>query len=309
MANLHVSIVGCGAVGVAIASSILHRKLATRLSFFDINAEKAVGEALDFAHASSLLGNVEVDGRGMHDVDGGDLCIITAGVKQRPGETRTELLQRNREALSVVAESLERGKLPRIALLVTNPVDAMTQALQECWKSNDVAVFGSGTLLDTLRFRADLAKRFEVSGESVHAYVVGEHGDSSVAMLDSATIGGLPLAQLAGLRGMDWEPDLEWDAAQERVRRAAYRVIQYKGATCHAIGVASARIAEAIAHDQHAVLPVSVAYKGVCVSLPSSVNARGAQLLGEPNFSTREREAFEQSVAALRRTMLEPSGG
>jgi L-lactate dehydrogenase len=297
---MHVSVIGAGSVGVAVASSILHGGHARRLSIFDLAGEKAAGEALDFAHASPMLGDAEVDGGAMDAVVAGDVCVITAGVKQRPGESRQGLLERNRTAIRSIAEAIETRGLPRIAIVVTNPVDAMTHALASRWRDRGTVVFGSGTLLDTLRLRAALARRLSVSGESVHAYVIGEHGDSSVSLLESAEVGGLPIAEVARRRGIGWDPDAEWSAAHEGVRSAAYRVIERKGATCHAIGIATARIVRAIARDQRAVLPVSVAHAGVSISLPAIVGREGATSLGVPSWTAREAAAFEASLGVVR---------
>ncbi len=299
--QLHVSILGAGSVGVAVASSLTQGRLLRRISLFDLVKEKADGEALDFAHAAPLLGNVEVDGGSMAEAVGGDLAILTAGAKQREGESRESLLARNAQALDAIARAVEARGLPRIALVVTNPVDAMTHRLRQRWGPRGVSVIGSGTLLDTMRLREVMARRLEVSGESVHAYVIGEHGDSSVSLLDSASVGGSTLAETAQRRGLSWDADTEWSAAQEHVRRAAYKVIARKGATSHAIGVAVARIVRAIAHDEGAVLPVSVPYEDISISVPACVAANGAISLGSPSMSDREAAAFAESVIAVRR--------
>jgi L-lactate dehydrogenase len=298
---LHLSVIGAGSVGVAVVSAIVQGRLARRVSLFDMAASKAEGEALDFAHAAPLLDNVVVEGGGLEGAIGGDVCVITAGVKQREGESRVALLARNARAISSIAEALEARPLPRIAIVVTNPVDAMTTWLRARWASRGVTVVGSGTLLDTLRLRAHIARRLTVSAESVHAYVIGEHGDSSVSLLDSASAAGVTLAELANRRGVSWDEDVEWELAQRYVRQAANAVIARKGATCHAIGVSVARIVRAIAHHESAVLPLSVPYDDVTISTPACIHGGGIDPLGVPTMSEREREAFAASLAAVRR--------
>jgi L-lactate dehydrogenase len=297
----HVVVLGAGAVGVAAATSIAHAKIAKRITLVDHDLAKAEGEALDLAHASPFLGDVTVDAAPLAECGGGDLCVITAGVKQRPGESRLELLSRNVSVMNAIAEGMERTRLPAVALVVTNPVDVMTEVLARRWESRPVSVLGSGTLLDTMRLRHTLARRFDVSPESVHGWVVGEHGDSSVCLLDSARIGGVPLADHAARRGASWG---EVDRAEivSGVRGAAYAIIERKGATCHAIGVAAARIARAIARDERVILPVTVRVaKGLSLGAPAAVGRHGARFDGMPEMSRDERQAFDASVEHVRR--------
>lgn len=293
-------IVGSGAVGVAVASSVLHGHLAPRLVLADAVDAKAEGEALDFAHAAPLLGGAEVCAVPMDAVRGGDLCVITAGVKQRPGETRMQLFERNVEALSRIAALLERNGLPRVALVVTNPVDAMTELLRRRWAPRGVHVLGSGTVLDTMRLRRLLSERLRVSAESIHAHVVGEHGDSSVCLLDSARVGAVPLPEWCARAKKPLGPEERAQIVRE-VRGAAYSVIERKGATSHAIGVATARIVRAIVRDERAILPVSAPVdERTCIGVPCVVGADGARAEGLPELSAAERGALEASLEAVR---------
>jgi hypothetical protein len=164
-----VTIIGAGSVGVACADAILHRQVCQRVSLLDVDGAKAEGEALDFAHVAPMLGHCQVDGGGMDRLESGaDVCVITAGAKQRPSESRLQLVDRNLESLHSIATHVEARGLPRVALVVTNPVDVMTFALMKRWQSKGVVVLGTGTLLDSMRLRATLARHLEVSGESVH---------------------------------------------------------------------------------------------------------------------------------------------
>lgn len=296
----HVVVVGAGAVGVAAATSIAHAKLARRVTLVDHDRAKAEGEALDLAHASPFLGDLTVDAAPLAACGGADLAVITAGAKQRPGESRLELLARNVAVMSAIAEEMEGAGLPAVALVVTNPVDVMAELLARRWEGRGVAVLGSGTLLDTMRLRHTLARRFDVSPESVHGWVVGEHGDSSVCLLDSARVGGVSLAEHAARLKAPWG-ESERAEVVRGVRGAAYAIIERKGATCHAIGVATARIARAVARDERAILPVTVRVAAeLSLGAPAVVGRHGARFIGLPEMSPRERDAFEASVAAVR---------
>ncbi len=298
--HAHVSVVGAGAVGVACAVSILHARLTGRLSLYDLQAEKAEGEALDLAHGAPLLGGTRVDGGGLEQLESGDVCVVTAGAKQRPGEDRLALLARNEEALERIAETLERRGLPRVVVVVTNPVDPMTEALRRRLAGKGVAVLGSGTLLDTLRLRRAISVDLGISPESVHAHVVGEHGNSSVCLLDSGRAGGLPLAEAYRDRGLELDEDRRRALAVE-VRGAAYRIIEKKGATSHAIGIAVARIVRAIVGDERVVLPVSAPVEaGTCAGIPCVLGAEGARPLPLVGLSERESSELGKSLSVLR---------
>lgn len=298
--KVHVSIIGAGAVGVSSAVSILHGRIVSRLSIYDILPDKARGEAMDLAHGAPLFGGVTVDGGGMADIETGDVCVVTAGAKQRPGEDRQSLLARNESALDDICEILEKRGLPKVVLVVTNPVDIMTEAMRRRLAPFGVSVLGSGTLLDTLRLRYALSGLLDLSPESIHASVVGEHGDSSVCLLDSARAGGIPLGAVFASKGLVFDEALREKLAAD-VRGAAYEIIARKGATSHAIGVAVARIVRAIVGDERAVLPVSVAAEpGMCAGLPSVLGADGAKPLALSSLSDREQEALARSFAILR---------
>ena len=304
----HVSIIGAGAVGVAVATSILHGRFAPRVSLFDINADKASGEAMDLAHAAPLLGNAQVTGGGMAQVIGGDICIITAGAKQRPGEDRLALLARNCKALGEIAATLEKQGLPRVVIMVTNPVDLMTEVMRRRLAPQGVAVLGSGTLLDTLRLRYALSRLLDLAPSSIHVSVVGEHGNSSVSLLDSGRAGGLPLAQVFAANNVRFD-DAQRASLAADVRGAAFEIIARKGATSHAIGVAVARIVQAIATDERVVLPVSaVVEPGLCAGVPCVLGSHGATPLPWPVLSAREQQALDQSLAILRASLQAIAG-
>jgi L-lactate dehydrogenase len=303
--KIRVHIIGAGAVGVSCAVSILHSRLVSHLSLYDVLADKAQGEALDLAHGAPLLGGVKVDGGGLDQLEAADLCIVAAGAKQRPGEDRLSLLARNQKSLDEIAQLLERRGLPRVMVLVTNPVDLMTEAMRRRLEPKGVAVFGSGTLLDTLRFRNELSQILDVSAESIHASVVGEHGDSSVCLFDSGRCGGLPLAEAFQARGLEFTEERRHTLATN-VRGAAYQIISRKGATSHAIGIAVARIIRAVVSDERVVLPVSAPVESaMCAGVPCILGAHGASPLPLTALSPRERGEVDASFDILRRRCAE----
>jgi len=297
---VRVSIIGAGAVGVSCAVSILQARIVSRLSIFDVVADKARGEALDLGHAAPLYGGTRVDGGSMDELESSDLCVVTAGAKQRPGEDRLSLLARNEAALDDIALRLERAGLPKVVLLVTNPVDVMTEAMRRRLSPKGVAVLGSGTLLDTLRLRQALAGLLETSAESIHAMVVGEHGDSSVCLFDSGRCGGMSLEAAFAFRGLTLDGQRRQTLVTE-IRGAAYEIIKRKGATSHAIGAAVARIVRAIVSNERVVLPVSAPVEaGVCAGVPCVLGADGAQPLPWTGLSEQERGEVAQSLSILR---------
>lgn len=297
----HITIFGLGTVGVATATAILARGLSRRMDFVDTNPEKAEGEAWDFSHASCLMPACDIRAVPFAKASGGGLCIISAGVKSRPGESRLDLLERNLVIADQIAGTLERNGLPRILLVLMNPVDVITEAFSRRFASKGVLVLGSGTALDSFRLRRLLAIRAGVSSDSVHAWVVGEHGDSSVSLLSNSTIGCIPLAEFKDAKGRGLEASF-LNSLQHEVRSAAVRIIERKGATCHAIGMTAARIVHAILGDENALLPVSVPLAfNISASVPCVIGASGARPLRDVPYSSEEGDAVTKSHEILSR--------
>jgi L-lactate dehydrogenase len=300
VAGLRVGIVGAGGVGIAAAGAIIQQGLAGRLTIYDRTASKAEGEALDYLHGIPLLPSAEVRGRGLDAIEPEDVLIVTVGHHTQPGESRLDTLEFNIEVLAATAEAIERGGLPRVVMVVSNPLDVLTEYLTRRWADQPVNVMGSGTSLDTLRFTEEIAQLCGVHPRSVHAIVVGEHGDSSVFLFSGVVIGSIPLQEFAAQRGMVVSP--EWCARVEAdVRGAAYRVRELKGSTRHGIGLAVSGLVRCIGRENGTVLPVSVRVAGdVCASLPCVLTGDGPSTPLWPAMSDAEQADWEKSLAILR---------
>lgn len=305
--NSKLTVVGAGAVGSSVAYAALIRGSARHVALYDIAAEKTRAEVLDLAHGAQFTGSSDITGGDDIAVAAGShVVVITAGAKQRPGQTRIELAGTNANILRTMMPRLLEVAPEAIYIIVTNPCDVLTVLAQEATGLPSNRIFASGTVLDTSRLRWLIARRAGVSITSVHAYIVGEHGDTEFPLWSHATIGTVPI--------LDWVPQDgqpkftvdELDRIAVDVRDAAYTVIQGKGATNYAIGLSSARIVEAILGDQHSVMPVSTVLddfrgvSGVALSVPSVVSSSGAQPIRETSFSPSELGLFRRSADALR---------
>lgn len=299
---MKVAIVGAGSVGTAIAYATMIQGLADEIAIYDLNGSKAVAEVLDLRHGVQFVRPVDLTGGDdLALCDAADVIVVTAGAKQDPGQTRLDLAHANAAITRSLVPQLLEHSPDTLLLFVTNPVDVVTYIGQQVAASHGVdhlRVFGSGTVLDTSRLRHLLAERLDVAESSVHASIMGEHGDSEIALWSSANVGGAPL----GL------PDDELDQILHDVRNAAYRIIEGKGATNLAIGLATARILRAIEGDEHSVLPVSarhdVAGVGeICFSLPTVVGRRGVIRTLDIPMSESERAGLLQSARAIRESI------
>lgn len=304
--NSKVTIVGAGSVGSSAAYAALIRGSARHVALYDIATAKAEAEVLDLAHGTQFTGTSDiVGGSDISVVEGSHVVVITAGAKQNPGQTRIELAGVNAGIMKKMMPQLLEVAPNAVYVIVTNPCDVLTVLAQEDTGLPDERIFASGTVLDTSRLRWKLAERAGVATSSVHAYIVGEHGDTEFPLWSKATIGTVPILEWVTPAGDRMTVD-ELDQIAIDVRDAAYKVIQGKGATNYAIGLSSARIVEAILGDEHAVMPVSTVLRdfhgvdGVALSVPSVVSASGAVPIRETQFAPNELELFHRSAAALR---------
>ncbi|KAJ4840641.1 hypothetical protein Tsubulata_034195 [Turnera subulata] len=291
-----ISVIGTGNVGMAIAQTILTQDLADQLALVDALPDKLRGEMLDLQHAAAFLPRTKILASADYSVTAGsDLCIVTAGARQIPGESRLNLLQRNVSLFRQIIPQLVRHSPDTILLIVSNPVDALTYV---AWKLSGFPsnrVIGSGTNLDSSRFRFLIADHLDVNAQDVQAYIVGEHGDSSVALWSSISVGGVPILSFLEKQAIAYEKE-----ALENIHKAvvdsAYEVISLKGYTSWAIGYSAANLARSILRDQRRIHPVSVLAKGlhgiegdVFLSLPALLGRAG--VLGVTNVHLTEEEA------------------
>lgn len=304
--NAKLSIVGAGSVGTSLAYASLIRGSARTIALYDKNTTKVEAETLDLAHGSHFAGSSRIIGSDDPAVvAGSNMVVITAGARQKPGQSRLDLAGTNVEILRSMLPTLLEHAPDAIYVIVTNPCDVLTVAAQQITGLPTERVFSTGTVLDTSRLRRLIADRAQVSTASVHADIVGEHGDTSFALWSQARIGPVPL--------LDWTaPDghhfvgSELEQITEDVRTAAYRVIEGKGSTNYAIGLAGARIIEAVFDDQHAVLPVGSVHQdyrgisGVSFSIPSVVGRDGVEQVLDLTMTRAEERQLMASAEALR---------
>lgn len=302
-----VSIVGAGSVGTAVAYACLIRGSADALTLYDTNADKVRAEVLDLGHGTQFAPPCRIEGSDDLAVTAGsDLIVVTAGAKQRPGQSRLDLAAANVELTQALTPALLDLSPDAVVLFVSNPVDVVTlAAIRAVGLDAAPRIFGSGTVLDSGRLRFLIAQRVGIAVANVHALVVGEHGDSEIVLWSSATVGGVPALRFDGEDGPMFDAATR-AAVATQVTRSAYEIIQGKGVTNLAIGLSTARIVEAVLRDEHRVMPVSTMQRGahgidgVCLSLPTLVDARGATRVLEVPLSAGEAGGLRASARALR---------
>ena len=299
------AIIGCGFVGSSIAFSLMQRGLYSELVLIDANQAKAEGEAMDLSHGLPYAASMQIYAGTYDDVADCAMVILTAGANQKPGETRLDLIDKNVAILKSIIPELTKRLFQGILLVVSNPVDVLTWA---AWKLSGYPanrVLGSGTVLDTARLKYLLGERLGVDSRSVHAFIIGEHGDSELAVWSGANVSGIPLDHFCELRGY-YEHDKADEWLQREVRDSAYEIIRRKGATYYGVAMAVTRIAHAIVRDEHSVLPVSnllqgqYGIDGLCMSIPAVVGRNGVEDTLEIPLSPTERDALAASAATLR---------
>ncbi|GFS34710.1 lactate/malate dehydrogenase family protein [Actinidia rufa] len=304
-----ISVIGAGNVGMAIAQTILTQDLVDVLALVDAKPDKLRGEMLDLQHAAAFLPRTRI----LADTDyavtaGSDLCIVTAGARQNPGESRLSLLQRNLALFRSIVPPLAKYSPDAILLIVSNPVDVLTYV---AWKLSGFPpnrVIGSGTNLDSSRFRFLIADHLDVNAQDVQAYIVGEHGDSSVALWSSISVGGVPILSFLERQEIAYEKET-LEKIHKEVVQSAYEVISLKGYTSWAIGYSVANLSRSILRDQRRIHPVSVLAKGfygisggdAFLSLPAQLGRSG--VLGVTNVHLTEEEG--QKLRDSAKTILE----
>ena len=278
-----VSVIGAGSVGATVAYACMIRGVAKRIAIYDVNRAKVDAEVLDLNHGLQFVPMASIEGSDDVAVCAdSDVVVITAGAKQKPGQTRMDLAGANADICRKLVPQLVKASPNATILLVTNPVDVITYVTLKLSGLPASRVLGSGTVLDSSRFRFLIASRLKVAVQNVHAYIAGEHGDTEVPLWSSASVANVPLSEWA-VRGHGKLTVRDRTEIFQNVKTAAYQVIEGKGATNYAIGLATAKILEALLHDENRVLPVSSLlndYRGisdVCLSVPSIVNRAGVE--------------------------------
>ncbi|MED1469852.1 L-lactate dehydrogenase [Bacillus salipaludis] len=303
-----VVLVGTGAVGCSYAYSLINQGVAEELVLIDVNEAKAEGEAMDLNHGMPFAPSpINVWSGTYQDCANADLVVITAGLAQKPGETRLELVEKNTKIFKQIVKSIMESGFDGIFLVATNPVDILTYIT---WKESGLPkerVIGSGTVLDSARLRSALGKYFNVDTRNVHAAIIGEHGDTELPVWSHAMIGIENLDTVLERKG-----DLKKECLEEvfvNVRDAAYQIIERKGATYYGIGMSLVRITKAILNNENSILTVSAYLNGeyeqndVYIGVPAVINRSGIREVVEIELNEKEKEQFNHSVSVLKETM------
>ena len=296
-----VAVVGCGFVGSACAFTLMQHGLFSEMVLIDADRRKAEGEAMDIAHGLLFAKPMNIYAGNYDDAADAALVIVTAGANQKPGETRLDLVKKNSAIMRSVAGQLRERQYEGMLLVVANPVDILTRVVQSCAGLPEARVFGSGTVLDSARLRYLLGEHLQVDSRGVHAFIVGEHGDSEIAVWSSAHVSGVPLHEFCEMRGY-FDHENAMREIGESVKNSAYKIIERKGATYYGI----ARICEAVMRDEKSVLPVSTALHGefgidgVTLSVPAILGARGVEKVVPVSLDENELTRLRYSADMLR---------
>jgi L-lactate dehydrogenase len=305
---LRVAIVGVGHVGATFAYALLLQGLASEIVLIDKNHAKAEGEAMDLNHAIPFSHATRVWAGDFSDCAGAAVVVLAAGSLQRPGEKRLDLAARNAAIWQDIIPKVVQHNQNTILLVATNPVDVLTYATLKLSGLPSQRVIGSGTILDTARFRYLLSEHFHVDARSVHAFIIGEHGDSEVPVWSLANIAGMKLGAFCAARNVEYDVKA-MDEIFRQTRDAAYEIIQRKGATYYAVAAGIMRLTEAILRNQNTVLSVSslvqdfYGISDVCLSLPSIVNCSGVAEVLRIQLDASEADQLRRSADVLKRAI------
>jgi L-lactate dehydrogenase len=305
--NRKVVVVGAGAVGATYCYALAQSGIASEIALIDRNENLAFGHVLDLVHGMPYLPTVSIHVGTPADYADAQLIVITAGTAQKPGETRLDLLQRNAAIMRSIMADIAAANSSAVILVTTNPVDIMTYAaIKFAGEGSEKHIIGSGTVLDSSRFRYLLSDHCGINSHNVHAYILGEHGDSEFAAWSMTHIAGMSFDQYCPICGMCSEWQAEKDRIEQAVRDSAYHIIDYKGATNWAIGLALTRITRAILRDEHSVLTISTLLDGeyglhdVCLSVPCIVSSHGVEMVIAGQLSDGEMVSLKKSASILK---------
>ena len=303
------AIVGCGFVGSASAFALMESGLFSEIVLIDSNRDKAEGEALDISHGLPFAKPIQLYAGGYEDISDAAIIVVTAGAGQKPGETRLDLVKKNVGIFKSIIPEIAKYNKDGILLVVANPVDILTYAAAKLSGFPSNRVFGSGTVLDTARLKYLLGEHLGVDSRSIHAFIIGEHGDSEIAAWSSANVSGIPLNSFCEMRG-HFNHNKSMHRIADEVKNSAYEIIEKKGATYYGIAMSVKRICEAIVRDEKSILPVSSLQKGnygiegVSLSMPAIVGKHGVEALVPIELNNKEQEDLKKSADTLK-TVIE----
>lgn len=299
-----VAVIGAGFVGATSAYALMNAGTASEIVLVDIDRDKLEGEVLDLDHGIIFVPPVRIRAGDYEDCSDAEVVILTAGVNQKPGESRLDLLKKNVKVFKDILPKILESGFEGIFLVVTNPVDVLTYVTFKLSGFKPSRVIGSGTLLDTARFRYLVSKRCEIAPQNVHAHIIGEHGDSEVAVWSAVNIAGIPFDSFCESCGRPCEME-EKESIFKSVKDLAYKIIDKKGATYYAIGLSVRRIVQALLRDENSVLTVSSLLTGMygiedmCLSLPSIINRGGVASVLKLPLDDQEVKALSSSAGTL----------
>lgn len=302
--NRKVAIIGCGFVGSATAFCLMQSGLFSEMVLIDADHDKAEGEALDIAHGIPFVGHVNIYAGGYDDIVDAAIVIVTAGANQRPDETRLDLVHKNVGIYKSIIPEIAGRNYQGILLIVSNPVDILTYVACKLSNMPENRVIGSGTVLDSARLKYKLGEHLDVDSKSVHAFIIGEHGDSEIAAWSSANVSGVPLNDFCELRG-HFQHEESMERIAEEVKNSAYEIISKKRATYYGIAMSVKRICEAIVRNERSILPVSrmihgeYDIEGIALSMPAVVGEDGVQTRVPISLSQEEQIKLRQSADTL----------
>ena len=304
------AIIGCGFVGTSIAFSLVQKGIVSELVLIDANEKKAEGEAMDLSHGLPFTKPMEIKAGGYEDIADCAMIIITAGANQKPGETRLDLVHKNVEIYKSIIPKIVEKNQEATLLIVSNPVDIMTYVALKLSGYPSHKVIGSGTVLDTARLKYLLSRHLDVDSRSIHAFIIGEHGDSELAVWSAANVSGIPLNHFCELRGY-FDHMESMDRIYQSVRDSAYEIIEKKGATYYGVAMAVCRIAESVIRNEHSIMPISVYLDGlyglhdICLSIPTVVGQEGAEKVLDIPLDLMEMGKLVYSAEELKKIIGE----
>ncbi len=299
-----VVMIGCGFVGAACAFSIMQSGLFSEMVLIDSDKAKAEGEALDISHGVPFAKPIKIYAGNYNDIKDSSLIIITAGANQKPGETRIDLVKKNISIFKSIIPEIKKRKFKGILLIVTNPVDILTTVALKLSALPENRVIGSGTVLDTARLKYELGNYLNVDARSVHAFIIGEHGDTEIAAWSSANVSGIPFNKFCEMRGhYDYNEAMKEIA--ENVKNSAYQIIEKKKATYYGVAMSVKRICEAIIRDEKSIMPISstlhgeYGINGISLSMPAIVGKDGVETLVPIQLNEEEIKKLKKSAKTL----------